>query len=631
MVQSNHVRPIGQRSPDPAVSQVEASRQRAGLNTATVKEIAMSTDNSTALVRGVTYFRVSQAEGARYDGKEHEESITQQNEWAKMAAVREGIEIVAQFNDEGIAGYDNRRRTGFKAMLEFCKKEKRRGQPITAILCYHVNRFSRADGHETGWYIWEFRQAGVDRLLTAQRWFRFDRMEDRIMLGIDQEVNAHKYSIDLAHASTRGKIKTAQNGEFTGGPVPFGYRLRYPDDQRPGRKRRGRLEIEPDEAALVREAFNRYASGQESVWEIIEDFNRRGIVPPSKKRQRRGRQASHWNHRTMCKILSNEMYLGGNVWNRRHEGRFVGVVDLQPVAESGTPRRKNPESAIIRRPDPHTALVDEQTFLTVQRQLEKRKTRTTPIRGGGDFRLTGMIRCGHCGRNMSGRNYPYRGKEAGKPGYRRYVCSSYFAHGKSACNYNAIEEAPLVAGIARLLATRFSPEVIEAVRQQAREIASAVDEQPGEADRLRQRIAELEADLIRAADKLIREEERYLGPVRERMRQLQDERDRLAAKLARVTAREASTEKNDPDALADACVACLQHLDEVMANGNPADVRAALGDLISHVEVFFTHEPAKGGRETRCTFARALVYITSESPLASCLGTVCAACSRIME
>src|SRR5262249_15321023 len=152
-------------------------------------------------------------------GSDQEESIAQQEEWAQRAAAKENVVIAARFTDEGIRGYDTRKRAGFREMLEFCQQAKRKDEPVDCILCYHVNRFSRADSQETDWYVWEYRKIGVARLLTAQRWFRFEKMEDRLLFGIGQEVNAHKYSLDLAEASTRGKIRTARRGDYTGGPV----------------------------------------------------------------------------------------------------------------------------------------------------------------------------------------------------------------------------------------------------------------------------------------------------------------------------------------------------------------------------------------------------------------------------
>src|SRR5262249_58541323 len=120
-----------------------------------------------------------------------------------------------RFVDEGKKGHDPRKRTQFHAMLAYCRDAWQRRQPVDAVVCWHPNRFSRADSIETSWFLHEFRQCGVERMFTSAGWVDFTRMEDRILFGITQDASSHKYSVDLAAASTRGKLDVARNGQFT--------------------------------------------------------------------------------------------------------------------------------------------------------------------------------------------------------------------------------------------------------------------------------------------------------------------------------------------------------------------------------------------------------------------------------
>src|SRR5262245_46363083 len=88
-------------------------------------------------VRGVLYARMST--------NEQDKSIGQQVQWAEGACAREGVEVVARFVDEGKKGHDTQRRTQFHAMLAYCRDAWQRRQPIDAVVCWHPNRFSRAD------------------------------------------------------------------------------------------------------------------------------------------------------------------------------------------------------------------------------------------------------------------------------------------------------------------------------------------------------------------------------------------------------------------------------------------------------------------------------------------------------
>src|SRR5262245_23443194 len=154
-------------------------------------------------------------------------SVEQQLTWAEGACAKAGVEAVASFADHGKSGHATAKRKGFHDMLAYCQDAQRRGEPVDVIVTWHANRFSRADSIETSWYLHEFRKAGVGKMLTAERWVSFDRLEDRVLLGLEQDVSSHKYSVDLAHACIRGKLTRAKAGAWCGGRVPLGYRLTF--------------------------------------------------------------------------------------------------------------------------------------------------------------------------------------------------------------------------------------------------------------------------------------------------------------------------------------------------------------------------------------------------------------------
>jgi hypothetical protein len=546
---------------------------------------------------------------------QQEDSVPQQTEWAQSASAREGVQLVARFVDEAKRGHDTRRRTEFHAMLEFCKAEARRGQAIDAIVCYHSNRFSRADSQETNWYYWEYRKAGVGSMLTAQRWYRFDRMEDRILLGIEQDATNNKWSIDHAEITTRGKLATVKDGFFAGGPVPYGYRVRYPASDRPSKRKQATLVVEPEQAAVVRWLFATYAAGVRSLWDLVLDLNGRGVEPPSAA-WRRKRKARGWNHRTLRKILTNEVYLGHNVWNRRHSGKFVGVVDLRVTHERARPHQNDPADH-VRRENTWPALVDPETFAACARLLAARKNGKGAFPKGGGFALSGVLVCGQCEQAMTGKNIRYRGKDpAARPGYRRYVCRSYFDHGKAVCNYNAIDEAPLLAALARKLEERTTPEFLDAFRAAAlAEAGTAGDADAARRAALEADLPRLERDLDGAADAILREkDERLLERLRSRFAQWQDQHATVKAELARLGE---PAPPPDPQEVIDETVELVRALGDVLARGTPAEVRAVLSDNLDRVEVFFDHSPAKGGRETKCDFARGLVWVREDSPFAT--------------
>src|SRR5262245_61988607 len=124
-------------------------------------------------IPGVCYYRMST--------DRQDKSIPQQQAWAQAACKLEGVSVEAEFRDDGVSGDKTGQRDGFHDMLAFCQERHREGRPVRAVVCYSASRFSRADSQETAAYIWQFRQAGTHRILTAERWMDWTKEEDRVL------------------------------------------------------------------------------------------------------------------------------------------------------------------------------------------------------------------------------------------------------------------------------------------------------------------------------------------------------------------------------------------------------------------------------------------------------------------
>ena len=138
------------------------------------------------------------------------------------------------------------------------------------------------------------------------------------------------------------------------GGLPYGYR---PIIGRPGEH-----EIHDQEAAVVRDVFKRYATG-DTPREIAAYLNRQGISPA------RGRA---WNASTIngsakraSGMLSNEVYAGRIVWNR------VGKLK-NPTTGRRVPRI-NDRADWHRVDAPHLRIVDEDLFRAVATRQEERR------------------------------------------------------------------------------------------------------------------------------------------------------------------------------------------------------------------------------------------------------------------
>jgi hypothetical protein len=434
-----------------------------------------------------------------------------------------------------------------------------------------------------------------------------------VLFGIGQDLTNHHYSQDLAHKSVRGRIQNAREGRWNGGPVPYGYLVEYEWVQARGKKKQRPLRLipDPETAPIVRWIFAEYATGKFSLYQLARALNERGVRPPGK--------ATHWGIPTIAAILKNEVYTGGSVWNRCRTGKFFGTVALEPAA---VPRRvgveeKVPAADHVRKPEAHEPLVSRELWGAVQRQLALRQKRTTP-RHGHDFLLTGLLRCGHCGSPMVGFHKPLRGKDANGRARKVFNCSKYARHGLAGCNYNAVYEGPLFRAVAKKLqAELVDPDTLarleEAVWERARQADRRAEMDQAARDQARGRAAELEELIARSARRLVTEDDPAVQEAcRADIIRMTGERDRL-----RAAAEEPAPEPEDTGALVKKAIAQALRFKEALAEGEPAAVRAMLVELVDKVELFFDHR--QGGRGVSCSFAKGLLYLREDSPLASLL------------
>jgi site-specific DNA recombinase len=578
----------------------------------------MSANHST--IRAVGYYRKSDED----DGV----SVEQQQEWARTAAPKEGIELAREFVDQAKAGWDTSKRTGLHEMLAFCQEQKRQGRPIDALVCWHPNRFSRADSHETSWFIWEFRKAGVNRNLTASHgWRDFRRMEDRILFNIEQDASNHRYVVDLARDSTRGHMNAAREGRWNGGSPPYGYRVEYEEVTVKGKRRRRprRLIKGPDaEVEAVRWIFTTYANTEISLRELAIQLTSRGVLPPTARgargdtiRNGGNRPATAWALTTLKGLLKNPVYLGRMVWNRRSEGKFFGVVDCQVAPRKDARQLRNEEGEWMCVDGTHEALIDLETFEKCQLRLGQR--RRVAWKNLKSFLLSGLLICGHCGYRMVGRTVTHR-KHSPNLVYHRYICSAYNFFGKNVCYHNAVDSKALADCVVRKLQTDFLGLVKrDALREEI--IAQDLEESAGDPDRgkrLRGQVDELTLLVQRATKRVLEEEDETLVP--DYRKHLQDLKGQLKAAQDELKALELSEEAKpveDLEAKADAALAILDRLAKSLKEGDEPALRDVLRECVDRIELWFSHEPY--GKKTRNRFARGLIWVREDCLVPSTL------------
>lgn len=195
----------------------------------------------------------------------------------------------------------------------------------------------------------------------------------------------------IAHNLGFGKYNVIEKGHWPGGAV-FGYSKRdvYAKGA-DGRDVRSHvvLEINHDEAAVVRDIYERYANGQ-GYKSIAHDLNRLGVPAP---RAQQGRRVG-WDMGTIYTALRRELYRGEIVDGKRSKR------DEDGQRIFGRAVSKRPEESWLRVPVPHLRIVPLSLSSRVDERLKQQKHGTQPTARPGvakRYLLSGgLLRC-HCG------------------------------------------------------------------------------------------------------------------------------------------------------------------------------------------------------------------------------------------
>jgi site-specific DNA recombinase len=407
--------------------------------------------------------------------RQTEASIIDQQRACRELAQRKGWKIAAEFTDEGISGAAFGNRPGVLRLLEtVCAGD--------LLLVADLSRLARSQ--ELAPTIERLRFKGV-RVISALDGFDSDSPQARMQAGLSGIMS------DELRASIRMRVHLALETRAKEARATGGRSYGYDSQGEP---------VEA-EAKIVRELFERYASG-EAMKAIADDFNVRGVPSPGANWNRKARRKDgRWLISALHAILHNERYIGRVVWNRS-----VWVKD----PDSGKRvRRERPRSEWIVNEGP--ALIDEHTWQRSQARLTERATLYTGGPGGQPrYLLSGILQCSIC----HGRLIITGAKGS------HYYCSTHRQGGPAACRMgigvrrDVAEDLilqPIKEGLLSREAIAKAVQIIRQLHRQHR--AAAAQDTPPDVERLQSRVKYYEG--LIAADP---ECERELAPVLDRLR-----------------------------------------------------------------------------------------------------------------
>jgi site-specific DNA recombinase len=318
-------------------------------------------------VRVAIYTRISTDESMQPHSLD-----AQQQRLEAYVASQEGWRIVRRFEDKASGA------TLDRPALERMLREADAGR-FELLLVYKVDRLARStrglaqlleqlDGDGVG-----FRSASEPFDTTSSA----GRMMVQ-MLGVFAEFER----ATIVERVIAGMERKASRGEWTGGAIPYGYRL---DAER------RHLEPDPLETPLVEEVFDRYVRRRDGATTIARSLTDNGY---------RTKNGKPFNPQAVFTILRNRVYLGEINYRGSHY------------------------------PAPHPPLISTETFERAQQILAERgETAGLRRSNQSDYLLTGLVSCNRCGKRYIGA--AARAK-AGR--YRYYVCFSRQRYGRKHCD-----------------------------------------------------------------------------------------------------------------------------------------------------------------------------------------------------
>jgi site-specific DNA recombinase len=390
-------------------------------------------------------------------------SIDDQWVLCREIAKRNGMQIVAEYEDRAQSGASLHGRVGISKIIEAVIAKK-----FDVLLVESLDRISR-DQADTASIFKTLSFHGV-RILTAH-----DGYVDYLQVGI-RGIISSAYLVDLAQKTRRGLAGNIRVGKHAGGR-PYGYQSTL--------GKPGELIIVPSEAAIIQRIFKDYLSGKRTR-EIIEALNRDGIPPPRGTYWQPGALTGSNNRHNG--ILGNEIYCGRMVWNR--------VRMVKDPATGKRVSRPNPESEWHRHDTPHLKIISPEHFEEVALIRRKRRSLAPAIRRKPKRLLSGLLRCAVCGGGMS-----IKGEDRGGT---RVICTQF--HNAKTCKNNRTYyldhiEQTVLSGLRKHLvnpsAIRLFLQTYHAERK--RLIADANNIRPD----LERKLAEINRKMARLTDAMI--------------------------------------------------------------------------------------------------------------------------------
>jgi DNA invertase Pin-like site-specific DNA recombinase len=315
-------------------------------------------DQARPLIPAAQYIRMS---------TEHQQYSTEnQADTVRDYAARRGFEIVRTYADVGKSGLKIEGRESLQRLLADVAEGR---ADFRVILVYDVSRWGRfQDADEPAHYEFLCRTAGIQVHYCAEQFENDGSIQSAVFKSVKRAM-AGEYSRELSAKVFKGQCRLIGLGYRQGGPAGYGLRRMLIDErgQEKGELRRGeKKSIQTDRVVLIPGPREEVAV----VRRIYEMFTQRGmkegLIAAALNAERiiNTELARPWTGGMIHQVLTNEKYVGNNVYNR---------VSFKLKVK----RVRNAPDQWVRRDAAFPPIVDLPMFFTARGILQERARRFT--------------------------------------------------------------------------------------------------------------------------------------------------------------------------------------------------------------------------------------------------------------
>lgn len=318
---------------------------------------------------------------------------------------KNGHTLVRLYADEGISGTKTKNRKEFLGLMNDAQ-----GGLFDMVVVKDISRFAR-NTVDLLQNIRKLKSLGIETLFLTANMTSYGNSEFVLTIfgALAQEESAN----------TSKRIKFGKKINAERGRVPnivFGYDKTIGDYFN--------LTINPQEVEVIRQIFQ---------WYVFEGFGGAKIAAMLNDRGIKTKRGCDWSQNAICRILTNELYIGKIVNGKQEIADFL----------TGQRTEKSEEEwHTIQRPD--LAIIEEKTFQKTQLILSQRGQafKRDRERHSNQYLFSTLIKCKECGWSFRRTVRTYKNT------YIRWVCSGHNGKGAESCpNAVTVDEDALISTI----------------------------------------------------------------------------------------------------------------------------------------------------------------------------------------